>query len=180
MEVHWAWFYWSNGGRIWQDGIKHWVQEDHTNKTHSLPQALHTNFCAAQLSCSSTRYGFNHELHLLLTTIMLTCVDLNENHSFKLEMEIQDMQWHNKQVTVLVMITYWIHLSYDWCLPSSKVLETFIILFQMIFVWYTIYSTSLGCHEEPRMLLCTACCVDQTSPVANPNQRRLGIFKSLH
>ena len=76
---------------------------------------------------------FKKELHLMLTGTMLTFVDFNENHSFKLEMEIQCMQWHNKQVTILVMITYRVNLSCDQCLPNSKLLKTFIILFQVMF-----------------------------------------------
>jgi hypothetical protein len=62
----------------------------------------------------------SHVPNLPLNTI-LSCIDFFENCAFKVQNEIQDMDWYSFHITNLVHITYWINPNYDVAHPTSKI-----------------------------------------------------------
>jgi len=46
-----------------------------------------------------------------------------ENYAFKVQNEIQDLNWFSFQIMILVHITYWLNPTYDPIKPRTKILK---------------------------------------------------------
>jgi hypothetical protein len=55
--------------------------------------------------------------------MVISYIDFSENYTMKVQNEIQNMHWHNFQVTILVHITYRCNLEYDLANPNSQVFK---------------------------------------------------------
>jgi hypothetical protein len=47
---------------------------------------------------------FKEVLSTVSNDMVISCIDLSENYTMKVQDEIQNMHWHNFQVTILVHI----------------------------------------------------------------------------
>ncbi len=62
-------------------------------------------------------------LNIVSDDMVISCIDFLENYTTKIHNEIQNMHWHNFEVTILVHITYCHNPNYDPIDPNSQVLK---------------------------------------------------------
>jgi hypothetical protein len=62
-------------------------------------------------------------LNIVSDDMVISCIDFSINYTTKVQNEIQNMHWHNFQVTILVHITYRHNPNYDHVDLNSQVLQ---------------------------------------------------------
>jgi hypothetical protein len=62
-------------------------------------------------------------LNFVFDDMVNSCIDFSKNYTTKVHNEIQNMHWHNFQMTILVDITYRPNPNYDPIDPNSQVLK---------------------------------------------------------
>ncbi len=85
-------------------------------------------------------------LNIVSDDMVISCIDFSINYTTKVHNEIQNMHWHNFQVTILVHITYHHNPNYDHIDPNSQVLQ--VVHYYVSFKLHQKFLKTKGCFPS--------------------------------
>jgi hypothetical protein len=66
---------------------------------------------------------FKELLETMLERAMVLCVEFSENYTMRIQNEIQNMHWHNFQISIMVHICYKRNNSYNFAEDELEVIK---------------------------------------------------------
>jgi len=101
--------------------------------------------------------------------MVVSCIDFFENYTMKIQNDIQNMHWHNFQISILVHITYHRNPEYDildsCSLPFLKEVHYYVsndkhhdsLFVQHAFMLHWEFLQTIGCFPSQHMVWRDGC-----------------------